>query len=273
MSRSLVAVVSLSLLLLAASAWAGAKLKGWVTRVDPATRTVEVSGGTLSTDGLAITRGPIEPGVFVSIDGRRIKVKPQRKPADDVVVPFRVAGPDNPGRVEFSHVRHFGALGDKKCSTCHAPAMGLVTDASYASHLPAAVEPHAPSSVGRFCSTCHNGTTPLSKVGTLGARRDGPIFTAARTGQPRDCQRCHAPADHGGDFTPAHGDLAEHGRGTQCAACHRQDWTASDRRRQADFLAAERTLAANPEDSKAPLAVGPNNFCVYCHRTDAKWQE
>jgi hypothetical protein len=38
------------------------------------------------------------------------------------------------------------------------------------------------------------------------------------------------------------------------------------------LLAAERALARNPDDPTAALAVGPNNFCVSCHRTDDEWR-
>jgi hypothetical protein len=69
-----------------------------------------------------------------------------------------------------------------------------------------------------------------------------------------------------------HGEVAEHGRGSACASCHRQDWTASDRQLQSELLAAERALKGNPDDSRAALTVGPNNFCVHCHRADTKWR-
>lgn len=58
----------------------------------------------------------------------------------------------------------------------------------------------------------------------------------------------------------------------QCKTCHAQAWGPADRQQHAGLLAAEQSLKANPDDPKAALAVGPNNFCVYCHRRDTKWQ-
>lgn len=206
-----------------------------------------------------------------SASGRGARPAP---PPDDVVVRFPVAGTASPGRVEFSHVRHFGALGEKACTTCHSPEMGLLRSPDYASRAAdPATEAHAPASLGRYCATCHNGTTRLSQVGRLTGRPDSPIFTTARTGLLRDCERCHAPRDHGADFTRRHGDVAERTGGRACLACHTQDWRPRDRQAQADLLAAERALAANPDDAAAALVVGPNNVCVYCHRADRKWLE
>jgi Cytochrome c7 and related cytochrome c len=259
--------------LLCGHAAADSELKGWVTRVDPAGQIVDVGGQTLRTAGMRVTGGTLEPGVFVEVERGRIKVKPQRPPADDQIIRFSVKGPENPGRSEFSHLRHFNALGDKQCKTCHSPEMGLLTSPSYASRAAdPAWEPHGPKSLGRYCATCHNGTTRLSQVGTPGGRPNAPIFTAAKTGDPKSCQRCHAPADHGADFTPAHGDIVEKTGERACLACHSQDWGARDRRLHSELLAAEKVLGVNPDDPKAALAVGPNNFCVYCHRTDSEWR-
>ncbi|HSB72341.1 MAG TPA: cytochrome c3 family protein [Candidatus Methylomirabilis sp.] len=263
----------LAVALLGEIASADSRLKGWVTQVDPAARTVQVSGQTIPTEGMRVTGGPLEPGAFVSVDRGRIKVKRQRPPAEDQIIRFPVKGPENPGRSQFSHLRHFNALGEKQCKTCHSPEMGLLTSPSYASRVSdAALEPHDPKSLGRYCGTCHNGTTRLSQVGDLGNRRDALVFTTAKTGNLRSCQRCHAPADHGPDFTPAHGDIAEHRGAQSCFTCHAQAWGPADRQRHAALLTAEQTLKANPDDPKAALAVGPNNFCVYCHRRDSEWQ-
>jgi hypothetical protein len=268
-----VALVAAALVLLAGSAWAGSKLRGWVTRIDAGGQTIEVDGRVIPLRDLAVRGGPLEPGVFVKIDKGRVKVKPQRPPADDQVVRFPAKDPRSPGRVEFSHLRHFNALADKQCTTCHSPEMKLVTDAPRErAAATAAAEPHGPASIGRFCASCHDGAAPRPGAAARAGRADAAVFTTATTADPASCQRCHAPADHGRDFTPLHGDLAEDGRGAACASCHRQDWTAADRRRQADLLAAERTLRANPDDGRAVLAVGPNNFCVHCHRTDSEWR-
>lgn len=259
--------------LLGGSSFADSNPKGWVTQVDSGAQTIQMSGHTVPARAMRAAGVSLESGAFVSAEREGKKVKPQRPPADDQVIRFPIKGPNNPGRVVFSHLRHFNALGEKQCKTCHSPEMGLLTSPSYASRVAdPALEPHGPQSLGRYCATCHNGTTRLSQVGALGERRDGPIFTAAKTVDPRTCHRCHAPGDHGGDFTRAHGEIVEHRGAQACLTCHAQDWGPSDRQRHADLLAAETTLKANPDDQKAALAVGPNNFCVYCHRTDSKWQ-
>jgi len=272
-ARAFVRGGGVALVLVAGLVHADSKLKGWVTRIDPAAQTIEVGGQTLTTRGVPVTGGPLEPGAFVSIDKGRVKVKPQRRPADDQVIHYQVKGQGNPGRVEFSHLRHFNALGAKQCKTCHSPEMGLTTGSGRPGGpaVPAR-DPHGPQSIGRFCSNCHDGTTRLSRVGALGGRADQAIFPGLKTADPRSCQRCHAPADHGRDFTAAHGDVAEHSGGRPCLGCHVQSWGARDQALQSDFLAAEKTLRANPDDPKAALAVGPDNFCVSCHRTDAKWR-
>ena len=272
-ARALVRGGGVALVLVAGLVDADSKLKGWVTRIDPAAQTIEVGGQTLTTRGIPVTGGPLEPGVFVSIDKGRVKVKPQRRPADDQVIQYQVKGQGHPGRAEFSHVRHFNALGVKQCKTCHSPEMGLTASPGRAAGTAASpLDPHAPQSIGRFCANCHDGTMRLSRVGNLAGRPDRVVFTGLKTADPRSCQRCHAPADHGRDFTAAHGDVAEHAGARPCLGCHGQSWSARDQALQADFLAAEKTLKANPDDPRAALAVGPDNFCLYCHRTDAKWR-
>lgn len=273
MNRSFVWTLIVAAVLLGTSARAASKLKGWVTKVDREAQTIQVSGQTISTKGVPVTGGALEPGAFISVKKGQIKVKPQRLPADDEVVRFPVKAKDNPGRSEFSHLRHFNALGEKQCKTCHSPQMGLLTSPVYASRaVDPALEAHGPRSLGRYCATCHNGATRLAQVGALRGRKDQPIFTATKTGDTASCERCHAPSDHGADFTPAHGDIAEKSRGRRCFACHAGDWGPSDRQGLADFLAAEKALGANPDDPKAALVVGPNNFCVYCHRIDTEWR-
>jgi hypothetical protein len=118
-----------------------------------------------------------------------------------------------------------------------------------------------------------DGVTQLSQVGTLHGRRDILIFTAFKTADAGVCQRCHAPADHGRDFSNTHGDVA-HKQGRQaCLGCHAQDWRSRDRKMQRDLLAAEQTLRTNADDERASRVVGANNFCVYCHRADPEWLE
>lgn len=272
-ARSLIWAGAGLVLLLAGLVHADSKLKGWVTKVDPSAQTIEVGGQTVSTRDVPVAGGPLDVGAFVSIDKGRIKVKPQRRPADDQVIQYPAKGQGNPGRAEFSHVRHFNALGAKQCKTCHSPEMGLTASPSRAGRAaPSALDPHAPQSIGHFCANCHDGTRRLSQSGILGGRADRVVFTSLRTADPRSCQRCHAPADHGRDFTAAHGDVAEHSGGKPCLGCHSQPWSARDQALHADFLAAEKTLKTNPDDPKAALVIGSENFCVSCHRADGKWR-
>lgn len=270
MRRVLAGALVAASLVTGVSAYAGATLKGWITGVDERAQTIQLDGQALSVRGLRVTGGALEPGVFVKIDKGAIKVKPQRPPLDEVIR-FPVKGPDNPGRVEFSHVRHFNALGAKSCATCHSSEMGLRAAAPDSARTSAALASHAPASRARFCASCHDGSAPPSGPGSPGGRGNVAVFTMAKTGDAGSCQRCHAPADHGRDFTAAHGDIAERSGARACRACHAQDWTPRDRQLQAGLLAAERTLAANPDDPRAALVVGPNNFCVHCHRADAEW--
>lgn len=132
MVRSLIWAGAGVVVLLAGLVHADSKLKGWVTKVDPAAQTIELGGQTVSTRDVRVTGGPLDVGAFVSIDKGRIKVKPQRRPADDQVIQYPAKGQGNPGRVEFSHVRHFNALGAKQCTTCHSPEMGLTARSSRA---------------------------------------------------------------------------------------------------------------------------------------------
>jgi hypothetical protein len=266
-----VAVIA-ALLPFAGAVAAGSKIGGWVTAVDATSGTIDVGGERLSTRGMQVSGGPLEPGAYVEIKRGRVKVKRQRPPANDEVIRYPASDPANPGRVEFSHLRHFNALGEKRCPACHSPEMGLRAGGSDVRVVRGSTEPHRPASRAQFCASCHDGKTRLAAVGQRGGRPELTVFTTDKTSDPRSCQRCHAPDDHHRDFTPAHGDVAEHGRQRECAACHRQDWTPDDRRQHAALLAAERTLAADPDDPKAALVVGPNNFCVSCHRTDDEWR-
>jgi hypothetical protein len=254
--------------------YAAAKLEGWVTSVDPATQTIQIDGQTVSTRGLRIIGGVLEPGAYVSIEERKIDVELQRRPEHEQLIRYIITQPGNPGRVEFSHHRHFNALGEKQCQTCHTPEMGLMTSPTYASPAPdPSYDVHTPASRGRYCATCHNGVTRLSQVGVLRERQDTPLFTAFKSNAAESCRRCHAPADHGSDFTAEHGDVVEKIGRKPCLPCHAQDWGRRDRQALAEFLTAEAALKANPADVSAARVVGPNNFCVYCHRTDTDWLE
>jgi hypothetical protein len=272
-ARSLIWAGAGVVLLLAGLGHADSKLKGWVTKVDPAAQTIEVAGQTVSTRDVRVTGGPLDVGAFATLDKGRIKVKPQRRPADDQVFQYPAKGQGNPGRAEFSHVRHFNALGAKQCATCHSPEMGLTASSSRAGGAASsALDPHAPQSIGHFCASCHDGTRRLSQAGILAGRADRVVFTSLRTADPQSCQRCHAPADHGRDFTAAHGDVAEHSGSKPCLGCHSLSWSAREQALHADFLAAEKALKANPDDPRAALVIGSENFCVNCHRADGKWR-
>lgn len=262
--------------MLVAAAGEPSRIEGWVTKFDPATQVIEVNGEAISLRGMkAVGGGRLATGVFVSMDrGRMIRVKAQQLPAEDHVIRFPAKQQEHPGRTEFSHFRHFNALGQKECKTCHSQEMGLGISSTYASRVAdPALESHAQTSLGRFCTACHNGTKRLADVGVLRQRIDVPIFTAAKTGDSRSCERCHAPADHREDFTSRHANVAERSGVRACGPCHATDWSARDQQQHASLQAAERTLNSNADDARAAVAVGANNFCVYCHRTDNEWQK
>jgi hypothetical protein len=77
----------------------------------------------------------------------------------------------------------------------------------------------------------------------------------------------YVSADHGANFTAQHGDVVEKIGRKPCLPCHAQDWGRRDRQ------ALTELLTANPSDIPAAHVIGPNNFCVYCHRTDTEWLE
>ncbi|MGE3540347.1 MAG: cytochrome c3 family protein [Candidatus Tectimicrobiota bacterium] len=257
-------------ILLGSLGYAAAPQRGWVTEVHPETQTIQVGARTVSTKGRQIVGTPLERGAFVAIDAQRIIVKPQRLPLDDRVSQF--TGQTQPGRVGFSHLRHFHALGEGQCSACHASEGQLASRPALTPTVDPTQEAHADASLGRFCTRCHNGLTRLTQVGVLGHRPDRVIFTAFRTATSMSCQRCHVPKDHGDDFTLQHGSLAKQRGSASCLPCHSQDWQPEDRQRLSAFLAAEQPVLTPPEDTRPSLVVGPNNFCVYCHRADTAWQ-
>jgi len=259
----------LLLLLLGAVVASGAGRYLWV-QVDPETGERRLSDGRPLPPELGRA---VVPGQYLEAEGGRLKPKRQWRPPLDLERDFQPA--DAP-RVVFSHERHFAALGAKgeTCETCHNV---LDEQKTWASLAPApGVEPHGESSLGRFCSTCHDGETRASEVEGASPPRDGPIFTAfGRQGDP-DCARCHVPRDHGRDFTPWHGEAAEEGGRYRCADCHRgaRTITRAEAEQALRFYHAQMRLLENPEDESAFSVTLPNNFCAYCHGLDLEaWYE
>ena len=266
-SRWLVLAVGV---LLASAGYTASALRGWVTDVHPETQTIQVGPQSVSTRGREIIGAPLERGAFGELAARRITVKAQRLPLDDRVSQFTALG--QPGRVGFSHLRHFNALGEARCKACHAEEGQLASRPVLDPTVDPRNEPHTPTSLGRFCARCHDGSSRLSQVGVLHYRSDMAIFTAFTTATPMSCRRCHVPREHGEDFTLRHGSLVQQGGNTACLTCHRQDWGPEDRQALKAFLAAEQPILTPPEGEPSSFVVGPNNFCLYCHRTDTAWQ-
>lgn len=253
--------------------YAASKRFGWVTDLQPEAETMQVGELVMSTQGREIVGAPLQRGAFVEVEAQRITVKPQRLPLADRVSQFSAPGPGHLGRVGFSHLRHFNALGEGQCTTCHTTEGELVWRRAEDLAGAPGSEAHSSTSLGRFCQTCHDGVTRLSQVGVRRYRPERVVFTAMKTALATSCLRCHVPQEHGDDFTLGHGEVAKRGGKAACQTCHSQDWTPEDRQAQADFLATEPAWLAFPEATGPALVAGPNNFCVYCHRIDATWQE
>lgn len=253
------------LLLLGLAAASGAGHYLWV-QVDPETGERRLSDQSPLPPSLAVR---VVPGQFVEKEGGRLKPKRTWRPPLDLERTFT---PPDASRVVFSHERHFAALGAKgtTCETCHT---ALDEQKTWPSLAPsAALEPHKETSLGRFCATCHDGKTRISEIEGAHPPVDAVVFTAF--GQPgaKSCNRCHAPKDHGEDFTSRHGEWAEHGGGRACADCHRGATAIAPAEiaQARTFQQAQLRLLANPEDDAAFNATLPNNFCAYCHGTDLK---
>ncbi len=253
----------LFLLGLAAASGAGGYL--WV-RVDPETGERRLSDQSPLPAWLM---NRVVPGQFVEWEDGRLEPKRTWRPPLDLERTFE---PADANRVVFSHERHFAALGAKgtTCETCHTALDERKTWPSLAPS--AALEPHKETSLGRFCATCHDGKNRISEIEGAHPPVDAAIFTAfGRTGA-KSCQRCHAPKDHGTDFTARHGEAVEYGGSFSCTECHRGAATIS--RKEVDharlFFQAQMRLLANPEDDEAFNATLPNNFCAFCHGTDLK---
>ncbi len=233
--------------------------------------------GTLKlSDGRSAPPGAVAGQYYESEKGR-LKPEKQWRPPLDILYEYK-GGTE--GRVVFSHERHFSFTGNKKCSTCHDDSFGLgESGMERKSQAPAGKESHASESLGRFCSSCHNGETKFSEVTgqtpeTI--KPDQTIFTAFSSGRKEDCSRCHAPSDHGRDFTDFHGEEAEHGSASSCLKCHRGSESVSPlhRRMALDFRNAQLTLVKDPENKPAFSKVLPPVFCMYCHNSDSEpWEK
>ena len=181
--------------------------------------------------------------------------KHRQQPTSDLEVKYPAT--NGVTRVNFNHERHFGALAGKRCHDCHADKYGLGAGQAFPSQAPAGKpEPHAALSRGRFCGNCHTGQQAFTAFGKRG---------------DASCDRCHAPADHGADFTRRHGHDAEHGA-RRCDACHRGATriTPAELKQAQAYREAQAVLKMKPDDAKAAQAVLPNNFCAYCHAGDQK---
>jgi hypothetical protein len=228
------------------------------------------AGKLVLSDGRPLPPGlPVEPGQYVELKGGFLKPKRQWQPPQDILKEYT---PQGASRVVFSHERHFAALGVKgsACQTCHAT---LDIQKTWRSLAPEPrLEPHKATSLGRFCATCHDGKTRIRDIPGARSPLQEKVFSAlGRSGDP-GCSQCHAPRDHGLDFTSRHGEVAEHGGGARCATCHRGAGgiTPKELAQALDFRQAQLALIRNPEDAKAFNVVLPNNFCAYCHALDLK---
>ncbi|WP_243090065.1 cytochrome c3 family protein [Thermus neutrinimicus] len=209
------------------------------------------------------------PGQYVEVKYGQLKPKKQWQAPQDLVKVFQ---PKEASRVVFSHERHFAALGAKgsTCDTCHT---ALDENKAWKSLAPSpALEAHGANSLGRFCATCHDGKTHPGRVAGSQSSLKDPIFTAFGRKGDASCGQCHAPKDHGQDFTQGHGDKAEHGGARECATCHRGALSISAKEvaQVQAFQKAQLALIQNPEDEKAFNLVLPANFCAYCHGLDGE---
>lgn len=227
-------------------------------------------GAAVLSDGTPLPPGVrLVPGQYVEVEEGRLKPKRQWQPPQDLVRTFQ---PQGMGRVVFSHERHFGFLGAKgtSCETCHA---SLDKGKAWPSTAPnPSLEPHGPTSLGRFCATCHDGKRLVQQIPGSRSPIRGPVFTALGKKGAASCNLCHTPRDHGQDFTQGHGEVAERLGGQACASCHRgadQIGAAALALARA-FQEAQLALIRNPDDSQAFNQILPANFCAYCHGLDGK---
>jgi len=214
----------------------------------------------------------IKPGQFAAFRDGSYKALPQWRPPQDIELTWTS---QSFRRAVFSHERHFAAIGVKHCETCHADDKGLGKNTPWPSLAPSPdLEPHKATSIGRFCSSCHNGVKSASQIDVSNPPIQTRIFSAFGKAGDSTCDRCHAPASHGADFTAIHGEFAQDG--AQCTSCHRGGANISPQMlgQALAFVQAQLKLTQNSEDTAAFQKTLPNHFCTYCHAPDRElWQE
>lgn len=239
----------------------GYKQLAWV-KIDSDGKAVLSTGAPASPD--------LKPGQIVALRNGHYQALAQWRPPQDIEKLFTST---KARRVVFSHERHFAALGLKTCETCHADAKGLGQKIERPSLATAtSLEPHSPTSLGRFCASCHDGKTSSAQIEAAKPAVSVKVFSAMGS-QGGSCDRCHAPASHGSDFTAIHGEFAEDGG--NCTACHRGGAVISQKQlgQALAFVSAQLTLVKDSENQAAFQKTLPNNFCAYCHSTDRElWQ-
>jgi hypothetical protein len=212
----------------------------------------------------------ITPGLFVGYDRQGLlRALRQWRPPQDIE---QVYVPTGATRVVFSHERHFAVLGVKDCKSCHAQEKGLGTGRAFASlATDPAAEPHGEKSQGRFCANCHRSELKSSQIPGANPPLDVAMFTALGKTGDTTCGSCHAPADHGDDFTRGHGNGAGGAR-TRCVACHRgaTGMSQADFEQAQSYQQAQLALIKNPVDKDSFRHTLPDNFCAYCHSFDQR---
>jgi Cytochrome c7 and related cytochrome c len=243
---------------------AGSKSLAWVL-FDPTTNGFRLSNGDSFTN-----TANLDPGQFVEITGSVVKSLEQWRSPNDIEKRYTTTA----GRVNFSHERHFGALGGKNCIACHADEKGLAKGEPIESKAPTvALEPHGATSTGRFCSGCHNASTKASEAAGGQPKLNVTIFTSFGQKDSASCNRCHTPASHGADFTANHPDLVSAAGIGSCTTCHRggKDISLQALGQAKTFVHAQQNLARNPQDTSAFAATLPNQFCSYCHANQSNF--
>ena len=243
---------------------AGSKSLAWVL-FDSTTNAFRLSNGAPLTN-----TANLEPGQFVEITGSVVRGLEQWRSPNDIEKRYTAAA----GRVNFSHERHFGALGGKNCIACHADEKGLAKGEPIESKAPSIdLEPHGATSTGRFCSGCHNANTKAADAAGGQPKLNITIFTAFGKKDSASCNMCHAPASHGADFTANHPDLVSAAGVESCATCHRggKEITLQALGQAKTFVHAQQKLAHNPQDESAFAARLPNQFCSYCHANQSNF--